>query len=279
VVGGALVDAGGRIVMVNRRQCTILGRSERDLLGLRWQSLTHPDDLPPTLASSRKLLAEGQTYVIEKRCLRPDGSSIWVDVADSLIDDGAAIGERQMIGILQDITGRKEAEMSLRHLNETLEQRVQERARERERLEEQLRRAQKMEAVGRLTGGIAHDFNNILTIVCGNLELLDSLIDQDDPRVGKLLATARRGVERGERLINQLLTFSRRQTLRPETVNINDLLGEFADLVARAAGEAVRLCLRYDASCGSASSIQRSLNRPSSISLSTPATLCRRAVL
>ena len=243
VVGVGLVDAGGRIVMANGRLCTILSRSERDVLGLQWQSLTHPDDLPATLVSFGKLLTEGQTYVIEKRCLRPDGSSIWVDVAASVIDV-AATGERQMIGVVQDITSRKEAEIALRHLNESLEQRVEERTRDRERLEERLRQAQKMEVVGRLTGGIAHDFNNILTIVSGNLELLDSAITLKGPRASELLATARRGIGQAERLIAELLTFSRRQTLRPETVNINDLLADFADLVARAAGDAVRVCLR-----------------------------------
>jgi PAS domain S-box-containing protein len=245
VVGVGLVDAGARIVMANGRLCTILGRSEQDLLGLQWQMLTHPDDLPTILVPFGKLLTEGQSYVIDKRCLRPDGSSIWVDVAASVIDDPAT-GERQMIGVVQDITSRKEAEIALRHLNETLEQRVEERTRDRERLEEQLRQAQKMETVGRLTGGIAHDFNNILTIVSGNLELLDSAVVRENARASELVATARRAIDRAERLIGQLLTFSRRQTLRPETVNINGLLADFADLVARAAGDAVRLCLRYD---------------------------------
>src|SRR5262249_12424718 len=158
-----------------------------------------------------------QSFVIDKRYLRPDGSIVWVNVAASLIVDPQT-GKRQILGVVQDITARKEAELALLRLNETLEQRVEERTRERETVKQQLHHAQKMEAIGQLTGGVAHDFNNLLTIIGGNLELLDRLVVRDDPRARKLVETALRGVERAEKLIQQLLAFSRRQSLRPRTV-------------------------------------------------------------
>jgi signal transduction histidine kinase/ActR/RegA family two-component response regulator len=101
-----------------------------------------------------------------------------------------------------------------------------------------LYQAQKMEAVGQLTGGVAHDFNNLLTVIIGNIDFLDSAAG-DNPRLRKLTATIRRSAERGARLTTQLLAFSRRQPLRPETSNLNALIIDFDVLIRRAVGEAV----------------------------------------
>jgi PAS domain S-box-containing protein len=243
VVGVGVVDMAGRFVMVNQRFCDILGRTEAEVLGLRIPDVTHPEDRTATFRLLRTLLAEKQSYVVDKRYVRPDGSIVWANVAASLIVDPET-GERQIVGVVQDITDRKEAELALRCLNETLEHRVEERTREREAVKQQLHQAQKMEAIGRLTGGVAHDFNNLLTIVGGNLEILDNLVDRNDPRARTLIETARRGIDRAERLIGQLLAFSRRQALRPRTVNLDDVLAEFAELVARAVGDPIRV--RYE---------------------------------
>jgi len=109
----------------------------------------------------------------------------------------------------------------------------------RKQAEAEIRQAQKMEAIGRLTGGVAHDFNNLLTAVVGNLELLERHVTSDTGR--RLLAAAQRGVTRGEQLTHSLLAFSRRQTLRPEVVNANRLIKEFADLLRRVTGEAIEV--------------------------------------
>jgi signal transduction histidine kinase len=101
-----------------------------------------------------------------------------------------------------------------------------------------LHQAQKMEAVGQLTGGVAHDFNNLLTVIIGNLDFLDSEA-ASNPRLRKLTATIRRSAERGARLTTQLLAFSRRQPLRPETCNLNALIIDFDILIKRAVGETV----------------------------------------
>jgi signal transduction histidine kinase len=101
-----------------------------------------------------------------------------------------------------------------------------------------LYQAQKMEAVGQLTGGVAHDFNNLLTVIIGNLDFLDNEAAAN-PRLRKLTATIRRSAERGARLTTQLLAFSRRQPLRPETCNLNTLIIDFDVLIKRAVGEAV----------------------------------------
>jgi CheY-like chemotaxis protein len=98
-----------------------------------------------------------------------------------------------------------------------------------------------MEAVGQLTGGIAHDFNNLLTVIVGNLDLLERHVPGEAGR--RLILAARHGAERGARLTHSLLAFARRQQLRPEIVNPNQLIKEFRDLLRRAAGDAIELQL------------------------------------
>ncbi|MFC0408699.1 MASE4 domain-containing protein [Roseomonas elaeocarpi] len=101
-----------------------------------------------------------------------------------------------------------------------------------------LRQAQKMEAIGRLTGGIAHDFNNLLMVVTSGFEMIRRR-PEDQARTIKLADAGLEAAQRGARLTRQLLTFARRQNLRPETVNLNASLLDFEPLVRRALGEAV----------------------------------------
>jgi PAS domain S-box-containing protein len=110
---------------------------------------------------------------------------------------------------------------------------------ERHAMEEALRQSQKMEAVGQLTGGIAHDFNNLLTAIIGNLQLVDDMLPDDEPRLKRQIGAAQRAADRGARLTSQLLAFSRRQTLRPEIRDLNGLIHEVDNLTQRAAGEAI----------------------------------------
>jgi signal transduction histidine kinase/CheY-like chemotaxis protein len=104
-----------------------------------------------------------------------------------------------------------------------------------------LRQAQRMEALGQLTGGVAHDFNNLLTVVMGNATLLcDAATDEPTRRrAAAILAAA----ERGERLTRQLLAFSRRRVLRPETVALPERAGEIAELLARALRENIEVTI------------------------------------
>jgi signal transduction histidine kinase/ActR/RegA family two-component response regulator len=138
----------------------------------------------------------------------------------------------------------------LRRLNETLEQRVSERTRELERevaerrkAEAALLQAQKMEAVGQLTGGVAHDFNNLLAVIMGTLDLIEQKA-RDDAPLQRLVGNAQRATERGERLTQQLLTFARRQQLRPKVVDIDELIRNFLGLLRHAVGEAVDIGTR-----------------------------------
>jgi signal transduction histidine kinase/CheY-like chemotaxis protein len=102
-----------------------------------------------------------------------------------------------------------------------------------------LHQAQKLEAIGHLTGGISHDFNNLLTVVVGNATLLRDRAT-DEParrRAAAILSVA----ERGERLTRQLLAFSRRRMLRPETVALQRRVAEIGELLARALREDIAI--------------------------------------
>jgi signal transduction histidine kinase/CheY-like chemotaxis protein len=114
---------------------------------------------------------------------------------------------------------------------EATNRRLQIEVRERKQVEAALRQAQRMEAIGQLTGGIAHDFNNLLTVVSGNAELLRDNASND--AVLRRAAAIVRAAERGTRLTRQLLAFSRRQTLRPEPVDLRQRTREIADMLSR----------------------------------------------
>lgn len=144
----------------------------------------------------------------------------------------------------QELADRRKAEMALRELNETLEDRVKSALGEQQRAEEALRQAQKMEAVGQLTGGIAHDFNNLLTVVTGNVDMaLRALAAANiqDPRTQRALENAMKGAERAASLTQRLLAFSRRQPLEPKPLDVDKLVGGMSDLLNRALGETVKL--------------------------------------
>ena len=111
---------------------------------------------------------------------------------------------------------------------------------ERRRIEDALRQSQKMEAVGQLTGGIAHDFNNMLTVIAGNLELLETKLG-DRPRLLRLVNSAALAASRAEKLTQQLLTFSRRQQLRPQPIDFNQIVIGMDDLLHRTVGEHIEI--------------------------------------
>jgi PAS domain S-box-containing protein len=124
--------------------------------------------------------------------------------------------------IFEDITTRREAAL------------------ERTRLEDKLRQSQKMEAIGQLAGGVAHDFNNLLQIMGGYTEMLLSVTSPDDAHLDELHQVAE-AAERAKSLVRQLLLFSRRQSMNPETLDLDELVGNLAKMLRRLLGEHVSL--------------------------------------
>ncbi|MBX9775147.1 MAG: response regulator [Xanthobacteraceae bacterium] len=154
------------------------------------------------------------------------------------------------------IRGRRR-QYECRRLNEELESRVHERTaelaaanrqlvkqiEERERVESTLRQMQRLEAVGQLTSGVAHDFNNLLTVVLGNIRFMEkgfaaAGIDGD---MARRLGYMRSAAERGAKLTDQLLSFSRRQLLEPKVVDLNQTVANMHDLLQSTMGGSIRI--------------------------------------
>ncbi|MBD3663302.1 PAS domain-containing hybrid sensor histidine kinase/response regulator [Sulfitobacter aestuariivivens] len=112
-------------------------------------------------------------------------------------------------------------------------------------LEAQFVQSQKMQAIGQLAGGVAHDFNNLLTAIAGHCDLLLLRHDQGDPDYGDLVQI-NQNANRAAALVGQLLAFSRKQTLRPETVDMRDTMADLTHLLNRLVGEKITLTLSHD---------------------------------
>jgi PAS domain S-box-containing protein len=111
--------------------------------------------------------------------------------------------------------------------------------------EDQLFQAQKMEAVGQLTGGLAHDFNNLLAVIIGNLDIMAELAPSA-PEHAELSAAALEAALSGAELTRRLLAFARRQPLKPEEVDANELVSGITKLLARTLGEDIKITLDLD---------------------------------
>jgi two-component system cell cycle sensor histidine kinase/response regulator CckA len=223
-VGIAHVSPDGQPLRVNHKFCDIVGYSSEELLARKFQDLTYPGDLEADLAHVHRMLAgEIQTYSIEKRYVRKDGSLVWVNLTDALVRHSS--GEpKYFISVVQDITERKH-------------------------LEEQFLQAQKMEAVGSLAGGVAHDFNNLLTVIFGYCEILLNGLGGNDPMRREIDEIKTAG-ERATRLTAQLLAFSRRQVVQPKVTNLNTVVADIEELLHRLIGEDIRLSTTVEAGLG-----------------------------
>jgi len=210
-----VLDMAGRVVRFNSYMEKVSGHRLREVQGKDWFDTFLPEsDREAVRGVFRMAAGEVRTQGYVNPIVTKDGQTREVEWHDTTLKN--ARGE--VIGILaigQDITDRR-------------------------RLEDQLRQAQKMEAIGRLAGGMAHDFNNQLTVIKGYCDLLLEGTAEDDP-ARESLGEIRRASVRAERLTGQLLAFSRRQMLRPERINLNQVVAGIRDLVARMVGEDIEL--------------------------------------
>ena len=111
-------------------------------------------------------------------------------------------------------------------------------------LQENLVQSQKMQAIGQLAGGVAHDFNNVLTAIIGYSDLLLANLRPTDPSFQDIMQI-KQNANRAAGLVRQLLAFSRRQTLRPQTLQLNEVLSELQMLLRRLVGEQIQLDVVY----------------------------------
>jgi signal transduction histidine kinase len=169
-----------------------------------------------------------------------NGVERWVAASGrAFFEHGVAV---RFVGTVMDISERKRISAALARLNAELEQRVLERTSQLQQAEEALRQSQKMEAVGQLTGGIAHDFNNLLQGILGSLERVQYRVAAGRyNEIDRLLKAAMEAGNRAAALTHRLLAFSRRQTLDPRPTDVNRLIANMEELIARTMGPAVKV--------------------------------------
>lgn len=221
-----MLDASGYIVSWNAGAERFKGYKENEILGEHFSRFYSEEDRAAGQpARTLRVAAEQGKFEGEGWRVRKDGKKFFASVVvDPIYDE-----TNKLVGfakITRDITERKNAQEALAQAQAALFQ------------------SQKMEAVGQLTGGIAHDFNNLLTIIVNNLDLLTR--SARDPRDVRLIESAQRAADRGAKLTQQLLAFSRRQPLQPEVNNPNTLIKGFEPVLRRACGETVTFQVSLD---------------------------------
>ena len=162
-----------------------------------------------------------------------------------------------LISVVQTGLRGRQRQYECGRLNEVLELRVNERTaelaatnrqllaqiEERENIESTLRQMQRLEAVGQLTSGVAHDFNNLLTVVLGNLEFVERRVAaaRMTGDLAQRLVNMRSATERGAKLTDQLLAFSRRQRLEPKSLDLGEIVAGMHDLLQSTMGGAITI--------------------------------------
>jgi PAS domain S-box-containing protein len=221
--GFVQIDQRGVVIECNRQAEAIFGWSREDGLGLTFdrflakvdqrqfyqQGLSRFLQTGEGLAPGMRLIAEG---------LKRDGSRITVEATVTALmrRNGYVFN-----CFIRDLTDKIAAE-------------------------EQLRQAQKMEAIGKLTGGIAHDFNNILTVITGTIEILAEAV-ANQPQLAAVARMIDEAAERGAALTRHLLAFARKQPLQPRPVDVNALVVEATRLFRPALGEDVEIVVLPEA--------------------------------
>ena len=223
-------DREGRFVFVNSMFCKLKGLKADEIIGKTPAELAvyettskHPQPARQhTLVQGGEhhelMIRTGKPIELEEVYPQPDGTMEYFHVVKSPVfdPDGQFIGSQ---GILFDIT-------------------------ERRRLEAQLRQSQKMEAFGQLAAGVAHDFNNILTVIQGNLSLLQGgqlSKEEQSSALDQTMASA----ERAANLTRQLLTFGRRQLMKFVDLDLNEVVGNITKMLQRLIGEHITLETRF----------------------------------
>lgn len=213
-VGVAHVAIDGRWLRVNERLCQITGYTREELLTKTFQDITYKEDLDSNVSNVLALLAgESQTYSMEKRYVRKDGSLVWVELTVSLVQETTPLTlnhsnideSKYFISVVEDITERKEAELTLQKRNYELDQ---------------------------FAYIVSHDLKAPLRAISNLSEWIEEDLEGQIPVENQQqLQLMRQRVRRMESLINGLLEYSRvgRRDTTIELVSVQELLAEILD--------------------------------------------------
>lgn len=167
MVGIALSLPGKGIILSNDRLGTILGRPAADLVGLTMRDITHPDDLVWNLPLFEKCAASAEPLLIEKRYLRPDGTSVWCKTSVAFVADGTD-GQTIAVVMVEDISARKETDAQL------------------QRLQAELLHVSRSSAMGAMGTAIAHEVNQPLAAAANYAAAAQHLLARGEVPVDKL---------------------------------------------------------------------------------------------
>jgi PAS domain S-box-containing protein len=229
--GAVTLTSTGLIAYCNESFATLLGKHASQITGSKIEQfilstdIFHFQNLLHGFKGGRiviTLISDGQTEIPVSLSLSPLPGSEERRIVCGIVTDLRQL--RQSTKDLADAGVRLAGQIAVRERTEAL-----------------LHQAQKMEVVGQLTGGLAHDFNNLLMIIGGNLDLIRKRMT--DQKIVQRLDQVMGAVQRGGKLTQQLLAFSRSQSLSPQSICINNLLTEIEILVCRAVGSSVEVRL------------------------------------
>ncbi|CDX14553.1 Sensor kinase [Mesorhizobium plurifarium] len=213
------VDASGRILRTNAPFLQLFSSVvDRDAVDrrVRFETIVHERDRPAFAAAFEKARQRQAN----------------IEPIDSVLPGNEERHIRFYVNAVADSAGGEGAEESaIVYAVETTEQKA---------LEGQMAQSQKMQAVGQLAGGIAHDFNNVLTAIIMASDLLLTNHRPSDPSFPDIM-NIKQNANRAASLVRQLLAFSRKQTLRPEVLNLTDVLADLRMLLARLVGNDIKL--------------------------------------
>jgi len=274
-----IVDASGKITLVNAQTEKLFGYKREELLGKTVENLM-PERFRGNHLGHREQYAKAPRLGMmgsgmELFGRHKDGTEFPVEISLSPFKSKDGI---LVFSAIRDITLQRQARKELAEAKETLELRVRDRTRELQqsnqalqaeiarrelaqqqrdqeqdrakRLEEQLAQTERMEAIGRLAGGVAHDFNNLLGVILGNSELL--LQDESlDNHLGERLQEIKMAGEEATSLTRQLLAFSRQQVFERQILDLNVVLRDMQPLLARIIRESIHFELDLGKQVGS----------------------------
>jgi len=199
----------------------IKGYAPEEIIGQSFSRFYTPaDQAAGKPARALRIAEETGHYEEEGWRVRKDGSFFWASVVIDPIRhaDGRLAGFAK---ITRDISERREAQQRL------------------EQVQRQLAESQKMDALGQLTGGVAHDFNNLLMIVSGNLHKIRN--DLTSERGLRALSAIEAATQRAASLTSQLLSFARRQSVNPQTIDLVDRITSVREVLISALGSMISL--------------------------------------
>jgi PAS domain S-box-containing protein len=252
-------------VRFNRAGEELLGRPRETMLGKTDLDFFPREQAEFFQARDREVLASGQLVDVAEEPIETPRGQRWLHTKKiPILDENGQ--PRYLLGISEDITERKTADerrlaetrdlerrveqrtAEISRVNQDLRKQIAERERAEEALfrsEEELRQAQKMEAIGRLAGGIAHDFNNLLSIILSYSAMLMDALGSDEALRSDAEQIAIAG-QRARDLTRQLLAFSRRQMMRPEVLDLRDVVRGIEPMLRRVLGEDIELSISLE---------------------------------